>query len=135
MASTEGSPFFGFVYAAALARLEFLNEDNVDIRGLMYQAFGTEMLNRLFDTNTQEDIESKFDIKICNVPLDVVLPVRWYDTHKLFNCTKFDPPDETIGVHWYGGCQDAKRYCSTLTRNTFCQRPCYLTSAINRSLA
>lgn len=135
LGSGRSSEFFRHMHEKALARMRFLQDDNVDIQRLMYQAFGTELLNRQFIGMDEAQIADRFNMSICNVPLDVVLPVRWYETRKLFNGTTFDPPGETIGVHWYGGCVDAKQYCRRLTLDTFERRPCYLTDAIKVALA
>jgi len=137
MGSVKGNGMFAFAYKSALERLDTMKGLDIDMKRTkgLYQAFGTSMLDRLFMDKTQEDIEARFGIKIHNVPLETVLPVGWHETHKLFAGGKFDPPEKTIGVHWYGGCPDASRYCAQMTRETYLQRPCYLSSAIDRALA
>lgn len=135
MGASPTNPFFDHVYRAALARYEWLAEDNVDVKKLIYQAFGTELLNREFYGRTQDEIAEMFDCRIVNVPANVVLPVPWYHSFKLFNGTPFEPPEETIGVHWFGGSVDAKRYCQQMTRETYMRRKCYLSDAIARATA
>ena len=135
LGASPDNKFFEFVYREALSRFEALFKDNVDISNMIYQVFGTELLNRLFYAKTQQDIEEQFGCKINNVPLNTVLPVRWYESHKLYDGTEFDPAPETIGVHWYGGCLDSQMYVSKITKETLDSRPCYLTSAIKRALS
>jgi len=134
MYSSADSEFFHYVHQRALDRLEWLRDDNVSLRGELYQAFGTTLLNREFFGKTQPDIEARFGIEIDNIPLDVVLPIRWNKSYQLFNGTPFVVPDNTIGVHWYGGCVDAKRYCSQFALDTYKRRPCYLTDVIDEVL-
>ena len=137
LGSVKGNPLFKFAYSTALERLDTMKNMDIDMKRTkgLYQAFGTAMLDKEFTGKTQEDIEVRFGTKIHNVPLETVLPVGWHETDRLFTGGKFDPPEKTIGVHWYGGCPDASRYCAQMTRETYLQRPCYLSSAIDRALA
>ena len=135
LGAVPDNPFFRHMHEVAIARRAWLAQDDVDVKKLMYQVFGTELLNREFCGKTLADIEAQFGIHVYNIPLDAILPIRWYNAYKLFNGTKFDPPEDTIGVHWYGGSYDARRYQKQFTSDTVYRRPCYLTDVIDRVLA
>jgi hypothetical protein len=130
LGASPDNPFFRHTLTVATDRFDSLTRDDVDVRRHNYQLFGTELLNRTFVDKDVEDIEAMFGVKIHNVPLDLVLPVRWYDAFKLFNGTRMNPPEEAIGYHWYGGCYDAKRYQQQLTRENCGRRRCLLTEVI-----
>jgi hypothetical protein len=136
MGSSGNSEFFRYVYDAAQERAERFHERKVDLKDPgAYQLLGVNLLNGLFYRRTLEEIERQFNETIYNVPLDTVLPIPWYSTFKLFNGTLFEPNPGTIGVHWYGDCIEARRYCSQVTAENYERRPCYLSNALSRALA
>lgn len=126
MASEKGHPFFSDVLQAAEAR------SMTD--GLKYQDLGVQMLKTMFWGKHEPQIAEKYGL-FYNIPLDCILPIRWWHINKLFNGTPFDPPSWCIGVHWYGGNQESRRFCQRVTAENYKAHPCYLTKAIDRALA
>ena len=73
-------------------RLDWLAEDDVDMKREMYQVFGTSMLNRLFYGMTQDGIESRFGCTIRNLPLSVILPIAWKRDAEAVQWDRVHPP-------------------------------------------
>ena len=136
LGSTPSNGFFRHVYIEALRRGEWLSEDNVNtLTDDWYQLYGVALLDRTFWNKSKRDIEEQFHIKIANVPLDLVLPVRWFDVIKVYNDTAFVPPPGCIGVHWYGGSPEALRYATDYRSPTDMPSGTYLSRAIEVALA
>lgn len=118
LGSVTHQGFWKFVYDAAFSRMEELQHDRVKI-GALYQCLGVVLLNRLFYGMDKKDIEKQFGARIFNVPLNLVLPIPWYNSHKIFNGSTFDPPDDCIGLHWFGGSVDAKMFQQRATLDSY----------------
>jgi glycosyl transferase-like sugar-binding protein len=124
MGAAPRHPFFGYVLDQAQKRA------TTPSRG--YQNLGVNLLSNIFWAKHEPQIIEEYG-PFLNVPLDMVLPIRWLDLHKLYNGTPFDPPDDCIGVHWYGASKQAIDYQQRMSLETLDCHPCYLQKAIKRA--
>lgn len=125
MAATHGHDFFRDVLRAAQEKAAAGVES--------YQGLGVELLNGMFWGEHEPDIRERYG-DFYNIPLDAILPIRWWRVYKLFNGTPFEPPPGCIGVHWYGGSPESRRFCQRVTAENYQGHPCYLQKAIDRAL-
>ena len=144
LGASPKSPFFQYVYEMALKRMEGVKRQEALNRNL-YQLFGVMLLNRLFTMETQShseerythglrNLSDRFKIEFGNLPDDLILPIKWYAAHHLYNATPFELSEETIGVHWYGGNRESRRFESRITAENYKNETCYLGRALQWAL-
>lgn len=81
-----------------------------------YQDLGCYLLNNIGPT---KEINEKFDIFVLNVNQRVFYHLDHTKIDKIFEFDSFDQlPEETIGIHWYGGSEMAQKYNNLLKKNT-----------------
>ena len=75
-----------------------------------YQSIGSKLLNKIYPT-TDEMIKNNPKIKLMNLPLYVFYPINHENLTDLFEKNRKDMiTDNTIGVHWYNGSNEAKEF-------------------------
>jgi len=69
---------------------------------LDYQSYGTVMMNKIASDMGGVDMVHN-GLSFVDMPVDAMTPVRWHDPARVWKEEPLNLPDDTIGVHWYGG--------------------------------
>jgi GT2 family glycosyltransferase len=78
-----------------------------------YQSVGSRLLMRMYPT-TSELIKKHPNLKVCNLPMEVVYPYNDSKINQMFNSTDMSLiTDRTIGLHWYNGSEISKKFNNT----------------------
>ena len=82
-----------------------------------YQAVGTKLFRNL---TLPKLIELYPELKFHNLPMDVVYPVLSDKLEKIFENNKnYTFPDESIGLHWFGGSPESRVWENKITPMKF----------------
>ena len=118
--STPGCPIFRTIYNSA-----------VPTKNSDYQHYGTNLIYRLLEPNI---IGSKApgnkalslfarlypNLRIGELPTETVYKFIWDEAEKIFE-QQHKIPNETIGIHWFGGGPIPNRWNRTLTESNWSQ--------------
>jgi hypothetical protein len=88
LGSQPGEYWFSLLYASAI-------DQHRTGRRVGYQGYGVNLVNRLVGNLRGRDV--------LWLDEDVILPVLWNDSEKLWNDTDRPISGMTLGVHWFGG--------------------------------
>ena len=105
LGSSPGNPFFSDLAKACKTHLDLDN----------YQSIGVNMIRTMFPS--VNDIKAKYqeDINLAILPHQVYLPLEYNQTDLIFeDGIQCDFPGYTIGIHWFNGHPDAKKFQNRL---------------------
>ena len=97
--SQKKSNLFKYIFDYAMSKI---NETK-----LGYETFGASMFETLIN---HHDLKNKFDIIILDKKY--YLYFEWFEVDNLYEKINLDYPKETIGIHWFNGHSDSKKYIS-----------------------
>jgi len=88
LGSRPGLPFFQLI--SEIARRQFDRREVIS-----YQGLGVSLLKKYQSMLSKQDV--------LWAPLDLLIPVEWNETHRLWNGDQVQLSENAIGVHWFGG--------------------------------
>ena len=102
---SKNNSFFRYIYR--IARRQYKTE--------LYQSVGQDLFTNNFPTI--ESIKEAFpELHVLNMPLQIVYPFMFYDTHKIYKEIEMGSLiKQTIGLHWFGGDSNASKYINEIT--------------------
>jgi len=112
MGSNGQNAFFWDLYQSA--------KKNFDPKG--YQSAGVDCMYNLFPrcNNWVDTVQQKYPtLKFFNYPKNYLYPYNCEELEKYFDSSLTNVPDETVGIHWYGGHVTSQLWNQKLTHKNY----------------
>ncbi len=122
LVASDSNRFFGEVWKLAL---DCVTKD-------YYQSAGVMMLTHKFHSFDELSALYPAD-RFCNLPLNLIMPVMWYNAWKLWSpCDRL--PGNHFGVHWFAGHPLSQRWNNSIDEDNYEGKSTLMHRALQQAL-